>query len=186
MHLKPFQRQDLARAALHDGLILSWDTGLGKTWAMFLWPLLKVGHLSHQSPESHAPPELRPAKPVLLVAPDGLHAQIRAEAWEHFRIRPVTLDSQATFERLLERGLQPASTPSPESGSSPIGVNAALRLPPAFYLTSYTQLTGNGVKALPRVSDYADPRQLLDELGLKIGEKETTQPRMHTKKLEHA
>jgi len=43
MTLKPFQKQDLARAALKDGLILSWDTGLGKTWALFLWSLLKCG-----------------------------------------------------------------------------------------------------------------------------------------------
>ena len=43
MKLKLFQKQDLARAALKDRLILGWDTGLGKTWAMFLWPLLKVG-----------------------------------------------------------------------------------------------------------------------------------------------
>ena len=43
MKLKPFQKQDLARAALKDGLILGWDTGMGKTWAMFIWPLLKVG-----------------------------------------------------------------------------------------------------------------------------------------------
>ena len=43
MKLKLFQKQDLARAALKDGLILSWDTGLGKTWALYLWPLLKVG-----------------------------------------------------------------------------------------------------------------------------------------------
>jgi len=28
--IKPFQKQDLARAACHDGLILAWDTGLGK------------------------------------------------------------------------------------------------------------------------------------------------------------
>ena len=31
MKLKQFQREDLARAALHDGLILGLDTGLGKT-----------------------------------------------------------------------------------------------------------------------------------------------------------
>ena len=42
MKLKVFQKQDLARAALKDGLILSWDTGLGKTWALYLWPLLKA------------------------------------------------------------------------------------------------------------------------------------------------
>lgn len=41
--LKPFQMQDLARASLHDGLILGWDTGLGKTLAGFLWPLAKLG-----------------------------------------------------------------------------------------------------------------------------------------------
>ena len=43
LRLKEFQRQDLARASLHDGLILGWDTGLGKTLAGFLWPLVKLG-----------------------------------------------------------------------------------------------------------------------------------------------
>ena len=40
---KKFQREDYARAALHDGLILAHDTGLGKPIPGLTWPLLKVG-----------------------------------------------------------------------------------------------------------------------------------------------
>lgn len=50
LKLKPFQLQDLSRAALHDGLILGWDTGLGKTLAGFLWPLLKLGWTLEPAP----------------------------------------------------------------------------------------------------------------------------------------
>ena len=54
---KRFQKTDLARLALQPGGILGWATGLGKTIAMFVWPLLKLGWLTHP---------LRPAAPVLL------------------------------------------------------------------------------------------------------------------------
>jgi hypothetical protein len=148
MKLKLFQKQDLARAALHDGLILSWDTGLGKTWAMFLWPMLKAGCTKTNS-------ELRPAKPVLIVAPGDLHQQIADEAWTHFRIRPVPLDSQEAFMRLTSRsGLQPS----------------AFSLQPSFYITSYTQLTTNGVQRIPDPMDCDDPVALLQTLALKNGE----------------
>ena len=40
---KTLQRQDLARGALHDGLIPALDTGLGKSIYGFAWALLKVG-----------------------------------------------------------------------------------------------------------------------------------------------
>jgi hypothetical protein len=35
-YFKRFQREDYARAALHDGLILAHDTGLGKSVAVSL------------------------------------------------------------------------------------------------------------------------------------------------------
>ena len=44
VRLRNFQREHMARAALHDGIILGWDTGLGKSLAMILFPLLKVGY----------------------------------------------------------------------------------------------------------------------------------------------
>src|ERR1035441_8963508 len=95
MQLLPFQKQDLARAALKDGLILGWDTGLGKTWAMFLWALLKVGFLRIREDllrdcapgdrvalgdALRAGERLRPKAPVLVIAPGDLHAQIAEEA----------------------------------------------------------------------------------------------------------
>jgi len=87
MKLKTFQRQDLARASLKDGLILGWDTGLGKTWAMFLWSLLKVGYdRLTDSPEGE---RLRPKAPVLIIAPGDLHLQIAEEALEAIRHPPA-------------------------------------------------------------------------------------------------
>ena len=182
MKLKLFQKQDLARAALHDGLILSWDTGLGKTWAMFLWPMLKVGFTrsaidplsascsdgerdgvrcpnSTLNPQLH--PEclrgstLNPLKPVLIIAPGDLHQQIADEAWTHFRIRPVPLDSQETFTKLI-------------SPVSRFTFHASL--PPAFYITNYTQLTTNGVQRIPDAMDCDDPVALLQTLALKNGD----------------
>jgi len=40
MKLKTFQRGDLARAALHDGLILGLGAGLGKTICAYAQPFL--------------------------------------------------------------------------------------------------------------------------------------------------
>lgn len=124
MKLKTFQRKDLARAALQDGAILGWDCGLGKTLAMFIWPLIKVGFTK----------PLQPLKPVLLVASGDLHAQILEEAAQHFRIVPTLLDSQQTFLRL-----------------STLTAAGRRELPPGFYLTSYVQLTQNGVEPFPDV-----------------------------------
>src|ERR1035441_1115805 len=106
MQLLPFQKQDLARAALKDGLILGWDTGLGKTWAMFLWALLKVGFvrvseelLCGCDPNARvalaealrAGERLRPKAPVLIIAPGDLHEQIAEEALTRFGLILRTL-----------------------------------------------------------------------------------------------
>ncbi len=150
---KKFQREDLARGALHPGLILAWATGLGKTLAMFSWPILKVSLAPGvSSPKSSVPtpsaastrlktldlrPEtpftnrLVPARPVLLVVPGDGHDQTDDESRKHFKTVATRLDSQATFLRL--------ST-----------VNQGRReLPPGYYLTSYTQLSQNGVAKFP-------------------------------------
>jgi hypothetical protein len=190
MKLKTFQRQDLARAALHDGLILSWDTGLGKTWALYLWPLLKVGY--HQEPLGHAPyfpPKvagcklhvagaaaqnlqpstsnfqpatlrLRPLKPVLIIAPGDLHQQIVDEGWERFGIAVCPLDSQAAFNRLCRSAHR--ATSNLDAQGRPI-------VPPDFYITSYTQLTTNGVERLPDALDHENPLALREKLCLKDG-----------------
>jgi hypothetical protein len=148
---KSFQREDYARAALHDGVILGHDTGLGKTIAMFIWPLLKCGYVLA---DGH---QLRPAKPVLLVVPGDGHDQTDDEFLKHFtsglggRLQgPVRLDSQATFLKLAK--------PDPRTG--------CFALAPNYYLTSYTQLTGNGVADFPPL-DRANPERTLSQLNLK-------------------
>lgn len=130
MKLKPFQSQDLARLALHDGAILGWDTGLGKGLAMFLWCLLKSG-FQHQRP-------LCPNHPCLIIAPGDLHDQVAQEAREKFGIQCTRLDGKEAFLRL--------ASVDPQSGS--------YTLPPGFYLTSYTQLASNGVAKFPSFKDH--------------------------------
>src|ERR1043165_2035544 len=163
MKLKLFQRQDLARAALKDGLILSWDTGLGKTWALYLWPLLKVG-LEKVAPDpdrlTGLPERIRPKAPVLIVAPGDLHQQISDEGRSHFGVVTRRLDSQETFMKLTRQPGSVLTNMTPDG--RPI-------VPPGFYITSYTQLTTNGVEKLPDPQDW-EPRALLEWFALGIGE----------------
>lgn len=63
---KLFQILDLARAALLNGVILSWEPGLGKTIAAFAWAKIKG------------------AKRVLLVVPANLHRHFRIQGRENF------------------------------------------------------------------------------------------------------
>lgn len=114
-HFKPFQNKDLARAALVDGLILAWQPGLGKSLGALAWALLKCGR----------PQSLLPAEPVLVIAPEDLHGQWRAELRERFGGTFAALDSIETFRRA--RG--------------PDGA-----LPPGWYLCSYTQLAHQGTR----------------------------------------
>ncbi len=105
---KPFQKADLALAGLKDGVILSWETGLGKTIGAFAWPMLKG------------------AKRVLLVAPEGLHQQLRETGRTLFGALVLPLDDIDRFYGWkLDR--------------PPHALNR-----PLFYLTSYTQLGHNG------------------------------------------
>lgn len=160
MKLKLFQKQDLARAALHDGLILSWDTGLGKTWALFLWPLLKVGYDRIEDPTAPGGWRIQPRAPILVIAPGDLHDQIRAEGWKWFRVRCRSLDSQESFMELARKPFSPVL--NLDDHGRPI-------LPPGFYITSYTQLTTNGVAQLPNVDKW-DPEALREFFCLPIGE----------------
>ena len=153
---KKFQLEDYARAAMHDGIILGHDTGLGKTIALFIWPLLKCGYLTEEF-DGGRPQGLRPAKPVLLVVPGDGHDQTEDEYRRHFQLKTnnsklpiVRLDSQATFHRHAK--------PDPRTGH--------LSLPPAYYLTSYTQLTGNGVAEFPPLSRIY-PERTMSQLNLK-------------------
>ena len=81
---RQYQRDDLARSVLHDGCVFAWDTGLGKTAAIFGW-----SHL------------LRPkgCRAVLIVAPGGLHEQIIDDARDLFGVTVKRLYSQYDFHR---------------------------------------------------------------------------------------
>lgn len=135
---KNFQREDFARAALHDGLVLGLDTGLGKSIAAYTWPMLKVGWKTRDG-------YIEPLAPVLIVAPGDLHEQLIREGLQKMRIRAMRLESQEQFLDLR--------------AGSPY-------LPPGFYITSYTELTGNGVRRMPN-PDKEDPRELMRDWALK-------------------
>lgn len=76
---RQYQIEDNARAAMHDGAILGWEQGLGKTSAALTWPQIKG------------------AKRTLIVAPGSLHKQIIDEAETKFNIHVTSLENQKTF-----------------------------------------------------------------------------------------
>lgn len=79
---KKFQLDDLSRAAIHDGLILADEPGLGKTRQGIAFALIKQ------------------ARRVLVVAPGGLHLQWRAEAQSAFGLHMTHLPNVRTFKAL--------------------------------------------------------------------------------------
>ena len=79
VHIKNFQKDDLARSTLMDGAILAWAAGLGKTWAEIIRPFL-MG-----------------SKRVLIVAPDTLHQQTKDVALKFFGVKIRSLMSQDDF-----------------------------------------------------------------------------------------
>jgi hypothetical protein len=146
MNFKQFQMGDLARAALHDGLILGLDCGLGKTICAYVWPILKVGAIRKDGKPLRP---MCPAEPVLMVAAGDLHAQIIDEGLKHFGTFPTVIDSQEKFLEL--------------STLSPAGRR---QIAPGYYLTTYTQLSRNGVTPFPEL-DLQDPGGMLRRLNLK-------------------
>ncbi len=76
---KSFQTEDLARAAMHDSAILSWEQGLGKSLAAIAWPLIKG------------------ARRILIVAPGGLHEQLRSTSIAFFGQWLTTIETQSDF-----------------------------------------------------------------------------------------
>lgn len=147
MRLKPKQKEDLARAALRDGLIFAWDTGLGKTLGGYLWSLLKVGYTVG------AHDRILPNKPVLVVAPGDGFEHWKTEG-QKLRIELVELNSQDKFLRLSAEGRN---------------------LPPGFYFSSYSQLTRNNMKHFPSVSempgrDVAERLRLHNEWSESVGQ----------------
>lgn len=154
---------------MHDGLILSWDTGLGKTWAMFLWPLLKCGYEQSTADipgRADLPTRrIKPNQPILIIAPGDLHAQITAEAWNMFRIHVFPIDSQDEFQ---------TRTRKPGSNETNLDSQGRPVIAPEFYITSYTQLTTNGVAKLPDPENWQDAYGLLQTLSLKVGNHQET------------
>jgi SNF2 family DNA or RNA helicase len=80
--LRPFQIEDLARAALRDSALLSWEQGLGKSLAAIAWPIVKD------------------ARRTLIIAPGSLHHQITATAARFFRKTLRPLKTREDFFRL--------------------------------------------------------------------------------------
>ena len=81
---KPFQFEQIARAALVNGLIGDWEQGLGKMIFALSWPLIKQ------------------ARRCLIVAPGQLHHQFQQEAREKFGITltPLTHHRQLRYHQL--------------------------------------------------------------------------------------
>jgi SNF2 family DNA or RNA helicase len=80
--LKPFQIEDLARAAVHDGCILAWEQGLGKSLAAVAFPIIKQ------------------AQRTLIVAPGSLHQQLRISAAKFFNRSLHSIATPEDFYRL--------------------------------------------------------------------------------------
>jgi superfamily II DNA or RNA helicase len=93
MPLKPFQIEDLARAALQDGAIIAWEPGMGKSLAAIAWPLVKK------------------ARRTLVVAPGSLHYQMMASAAKFFKISLRQVKDKEDFFRLKLDSPPPANGP---------------------------------------------------------------------------
>lgn len=116
MTLKPFQIEDLARAALQDGAIIAWEPGMGKSLAAIAWPLVKK------------------ARRTLIVAPGSLHHQLSISAAKFFNVflRPLR-----TIEEFHDRNLHrpPSATGPPEfyvTSYQALGLNGGDEWHPQF------------------------------------------------------
>jgi hypothetical protein len=115
-HFRTYQKDDLARAAMHDGAIIAWDPGMGKTMAIYALPFLKQ------------------ARRVLIVAPAGLHEQIMDEGREKFGIEVTPIPNQEAAYALMREGKLPVT------GGSASGEHTE----PQFFITAYNWLGYNG------------------------------------------
>ena len=123
-HFKQFQYDDLARSAMHDGAVLAWDKGGGKTIAAFAWPMLKA-RLAGMTGSFN-----------LIVAPGSLHEQFIAEARNKFGIKLRRLDNQEAFHADPDIKARVLG----KMNQSPITNDQKHR----FWITSYTALGYNG------------------------------------------
>lgn len=115
---KPFRKyqvDDLARAAMHDGCVFSWDPGLGKTRATFTFPIIQG------------------SKRNLIVAPESLHLQIINEGRDVFGVTTKQLLTIDDFH--ADKDLQEANRQ--RLAGDPITVEG-------WWITSYSALGYNG------------------------------------------
>lgn len=110
-----YQKEDMARGAVHGSCLLGWEPGLGKTLPLLLFGLLNG------------------ARRHLLVSPESLHDQTIAEAREKFGIEVRRLNSQDDFatDMLLKEWLRDHLA----------GRESDVR---GVWITSYSQLGYNG------------------------------------------
>jgi hypothetical protein len=186
MKLKLFQREDLARLALHPGAILGWQQGLGKTLAAFLYPALKCGFERYESTTN------------TLLAPDAiaLSASDGEREGERCRSAPASQNPKSEIPNPKSlRPLAPVLIIAPgdlhdryaRDGAKLFGADLTPldsqqtftrlarsnhpdgrpNLPPGYYLTTYTQLALNGVPK-PLDADAWEPSALLAHLCLKL------------------
>ena len=121
---RKYQRDDIARAAIHDGLVFGWDKGLGKSLALFLWMQVKQ------------------ARRVLIVAPEALHEQLIIEGRDKFGIHVEPLRSQADFY---------ASAPLQQTLRDLR--NRRDCAVTGYWITSYTALGFNGADEWQRIGE---------------------------------
>ncbi len=126
---KKFQLEDIARAALLDGLPFTWEPGMGKTLAGIAWPIIKQ------------------ARRVLLVVPGQLHRDFRREA-HRFRIHITSLTHH---RQLASFGIQkPLPTPP-----HPTKNGSARPRQPRFFITTYHELGYNHTSGgRPSMADH--------------------------------
>ena len=120
MKLLPFQRRDFAAAALLDGVILSLEQGLGKSFAAFTIPFI------WRSPR------------VLLVAPGDLHSQLAATAAKDALSVAVTLASATTTNLATALGdyvTITGTTTITGFGTAAAGVRRLVRFSGVLHLT---------------------------------------------------
>lgn len=132
---RQFQREDIAVAAMHDGAIIAWDPGMGKTMALFSWPILKQ------------------ARRVLIVAPASLHDQIRTEGRDKFKVECIVIRNQEVAAELIRKGIIPTAT-TPANDEEPYSGM------PQFFITDYRWLGYNGADEWKQ---GAEPEDGLDD-----------------------
>jgi superfamily II DNA or RNA helicase len=133
---RQFQKEDIAVAAMHDGAIIAWDPGMGKTMALFSWPILKQ------------------ARRVLIVAPGSLHEQICTEGRTKFKVECTVIRDQEVAADLIRRRILPtATTPANDDDAPYTGM-------PQFFIVDYRWLGYNGADEWKQ---GAAPEEGLDE-----------------------